>query len=477
MATRYSSPIDDAYITFRYAVNIGTGHGFVYNVGERVLGTTTPLFALILAPFTRFGMHPDTVATFLSISCDVIVCAVLYRMVTRTLGWFAGTAAALFYALSYANIAACGFGMEAQLFILFVILAIDLSARKPTASAAMCGLAALTRPEGFVLAAILFISLIADGRHNWRTVLAPALVFLAVIGPWVTFAWLYFGSPLPHSVTAKIGQPNASLASWFSFFVARNPVVMLLWLGAAVGVGTAVMKRSRELILFGAWLVLYTLFFVVARPPFWLGHYFVPTAMALSALAGIGIAEGIGRAVHRPAVGTIVAGMLAVAILVVAWSPSIASAKWRRRVAEQVFIPLARWVDRETPEQAVVHAADIGYLGYYSGRTIEDAASLVTPDLARYRAAHRSEANSDISYVMRSLPDYVVLPVRGRIVERFTSSPDFLHEYAPRVRFQINGETSLRPPPGTGQRYARDSRFMADYIVYQKKLPVRRAPQ
>ncbi|MFQ5921958.1 MAG: hypothetical protein ACE5M4_03875, partial [Anaerolineales bacterium] len=41
--------IDDAYITFRYARNLLDGHGLVYNPGEAVLGTTTPLFALLLS--------------------------------------------------------------------------------------------------------------------------------------------------------------------------------------------------------------------------------------------------------------------------------------------------------------------------------------------------------------------------------------------------------------------------------------------
>ena len=40
---------DDAYITFRYAANLMSGAGFVFNNGERVLGTTSPLFAIILA--------------------------------------------------------------------------------------------------------------------------------------------------------------------------------------------------------------------------------------------------------------------------------------------------------------------------------------------------------------------------------------------------------------------------------------------
>ncbi len=41
--------VDDAYITFRYARNILNGSGFVYNPGEHVLGTTTPLYTGLMA--------------------------------------------------------------------------------------------------------------------------------------------------------------------------------------------------------------------------------------------------------------------------------------------------------------------------------------------------------------------------------------------------------------------------------------------
>jgi arabinofuranosyltransferase len=41
--------IDDAYITFRYAQNLVSGMGLVYNPGEHVLGTTTPLYTFLLA--------------------------------------------------------------------------------------------------------------------------------------------------------------------------------------------------------------------------------------------------------------------------------------------------------------------------------------------------------------------------------------------------------------------------------------------
>ena len=40
---------DDVYITYRYSRNIALGNGFVFNLCERVQGTTTPLFALLMA--------------------------------------------------------------------------------------------------------------------------------------------------------------------------------------------------------------------------------------------------------------------------------------------------------------------------------------------------------------------------------------------------------------------------------------------
>src|SRR4030043_1437307 len=42
---------DDPFISYRYAWNLIHGVGFVYNLGERVLSTTTPFFTILLAGF------------------------------------------------------------------------------------------------------------------------------------------------------------------------------------------------------------------------------------------------------------------------------------------------------------------------------------------------------------------------------------------------------------------------------------------
>ncbi|MBN1425707.1 hypothetical protein JXA88_14225, partial [Candidatus Fermentibacteria bacterium] len=49
---------DDPYITYRYARNLASGHGLVYNPGQRVLGRTSPLFALLLGDLTMLGRDP-----------------------------------------------------------------------------------------------------------------------------------------------------------------------------------------------------------------------------------------------------------------------------------------------------------------------------------------------------------------------------------------------------------------------------------
>ena len=75
--------IDDAFITFRYARNILAGQGFVYNPGEAVLGTTTPLYTLLMAglgaltggvaaPFPQLALLVNALA-------DAATCLMLVR--------------------------------------------------------------------------------------------------------------------------------------------------------------------------------------------------------------------------------------------------------------------------------------------------------------------------------------------------------------------------------------------------------------
>src|SRR5437868_13243574 len=66
--------IEDALISLRYAENLAAGRGFVFNPGEHVLGTTTPLFTLILAAGAATPLGGLAVGKAIAILADGLAC-------------------------------------------------------------------------------------------------------------------------------------------------------------------------------------------------------------------------------------------------------------------------------------------------------------------------------------------------------------------------------------------------------------------
>ncbi len=95
---------EDFLITLRYAENIASGRGFVYNAGEHVLGTTTPLYTLLLAIAAWIHLDPVLAGKSVNILASGATCYVIVRLgaaVGRSrVSWFA----ALLYASTSAPI-------------------------------------------------------------------------------------------------------------------------------------------------------------------------------------------------------------------------------------------------------------------------------------------------------------------------------------------------------------------------------------
>ena len=58
---------DDAFISFRYALNLVDGHGLVYNPGERVEGFTNLLWTVLLALPLSVGIDPVAASSALGL--------------------------------------------------------------------------------------------------------------------------------------------------------------------------------------------------------------------------------------------------------------------------------------------------------------------------------------------------------------------------------------------------------------------------
>ena len=191
---------EDAYITYRYADNLATGKGLTFNPGERVLGTSTPLYALLLAALGFLGCDIPTVAALLyalAISLVALAGAAILRR-------FGHPNIAVLYALLV--LWGCGmrlrfFGMETMLHSLLLIVVVMAALdRRETLAGILLGLSFLVRYDAFMMVATLFVLLwIANRRIPWRIYLTAAVV----VTPWLLFAQVYFGSVLPNTLGAK----------------------------------------------------------------------------------------------------------------------------------------------------------------------------------------------------------------------------------------------------------------------------------
>ena len=207
--------IDDAYITFRYAQNLLNGSGFVYNPGEAVLGTTTPLYALLMAGMGLFfggSQAPfPTLALLVNAIADGLTCLLLIRL-ADTLGYRrAGLAAAAVWAIAPWSVTFSIGGMETSLLILlgmatFYFYSID----RPVISALCGSLSLLTRPDALLLLIPLIIERIRRSMRSNRSHSSPLPVTIPEIGVfviplaiWGAFATAFFGNPIPLSVAAK----------------------------------------------------------------------------------------------------------------------------------------------------------------------------------------------------------------------------------------------------------------------------------
>ena len=194
--------IDDAYITLRMVNNIIQGKGFVYNPGERLCSTSTPAYALILAPLAYFASDTIWVGLYFNAFCSALMCVCLFWIGKRlTRSPALGIATGLVFAVDPSSVIYSLTGMETPFYSLLMLLSIiAFVSENYYVAAALCGILPIARPDGIILAGIIGTGIIMiKGKKSLR----PALLALAVAGPWYVYATLYFGSPIPHSLLRK----------------------------------------------------------------------------------------------------------------------------------------------------------------------------------------------------------------------------------------------------------------------------------
>lgn len=194
--------LDDAYITFRMADNLAAGNGFVYNIDERVLSSTTPLYVIVLALISLFNLSVPLIAFTLNAILGAVTAFLLFsacRMMCRNDEVSLGVA--FLYAVSPGSVIYAMAGMETIFFEFVIVLSCIMILRKHDCWAAgLAGILPLIRPEGILISLLLGISMIGIKR---RRVFKYGVFACLPLCVWLLWALYYYGDVIPHSVREK----------------------------------------------------------------------------------------------------------------------------------------------------------------------------------------------------------------------------------------------------------------------------------
>lgn len=468
LQTRFT--LEDAYITFRYARNIVLGRGFVFNTGERVLGTTTPLQTLMLA-VAALPFGPDSVpaaAAVLMPLAGLLAGLVGYLALTRA--GIAPGAAAIGMALAYTNVALIRTGiggMETPLVLTLMAMSLwALVSAKDALAGLLAGLLVLTRIDGLIWASLVLGAIWLSRR---RGALAATGVLALTLLPWVVFATGYFGSLLPNSMLAKgvvrPGMENALLdpsrmLAYLKWFAGGTGVrvtasLFLPWAAlVALGAWRVLRQGRRELWLLVVFPLLYALLMYLGRAPRY-EWYLSPMTFCCVFLAGAGVwallAElGGAEPAQARALTRVLDVILVLAVIAAAIRAPLGLARLKRAQENEDGLRRAAgvWLKAHTPQDASVAMEAIGYQGYFSDRRIVDMAGLVTPKVVEYKR-RTSENGRIFEWIRRDLkPHYIVL--RSFEVDEnrhFNGGPLFLTPQARAEFFRTYAEAERLSAP------------------------------
>jgi len=383
---------DDFYITYRYAWNLAAGHGFVFNPGERVFGTTAPGFGLLLALLTRLtGISIPWLGT-LAMAVALMVIAVLALRDSGDRWPEAFAAGSLLLTCHFLWVQ---HGSEVPFTLAVLVGAAAVAGRSPLLAGLLAGCAVWCRPDALVGAALLGLLLWQERRRlPWRYGVALA----GVVTAGLVSARVWFGEFLPHTLEAKRAQALIAGSSWkagMEFWPETLRQIDRLYSGGSAlvlilagGIGLAVVwvRGGRVLRLLAANAVALAIAYPLLRVPAYT-WYMIPV-VATVLYGACFLAGEIGRRIAgwmrpgpvRPAAAVLAAGLVFAAVFFSILSRTAEEATRPRAFPRfTLYEQTGAWIrDHSAPGDEISYV-EVGTLAYFSDRPVQDLVGLVTP--------------------------------------------------------------------------------------------------
>ena len=462
LAVNYVS--DDGFIAFQYVRNWVDGHGPVYNPGERVEGYNNFLWIVLLAGFQWAlpAVKILTIAQVLGIlfgALTILLALWFSRKASRGF-WPFGVVGAAFLAAHPGLSAWATAGLETTLIAFLILLAAVLYVRALETQrnfswvAVVLALAAMTRPDGAVIFAVIsshffVVEWRRTGKPFSKRIWQWVLAFAVVYGSYFLWRYTYYGYLLPNTAYAKVGSGlEQYLRGWnylWRYLQETGGSILLL------PVCLLLFHRKRKLwqdcfaLLLGVhWL------FIIYVGGDGLAFFRFPSYSAplFYLLAQEGLAQlyhRIRNALPAPAARWIAIPSGALVVLMLAWTARYTirplvlpeRSRWYEPQSELRFPGLgsdhayrwfdnyfvdrlataARWLENNSPPGAVIASTPAGSIAYHMNRKVIDMLGLTDIHIAHAPGTFRGRAGlgraghekGDGKYVLSREPDYILM--------------------------------------------------------------------
>jgi hypothetical protein len=434
-------PLDDPYIHFQYARQLVSGEPYVYNPGEDpTSGATSFIYPYVLAVGYALGFDGLTLGYWaMGVGALALLAAMwlVYKLVqqfTDSPRWLALTFAVIFGingAISWHFMS----GMETGLVITFALATLyafmrgDLRAMLFAAS----GLA-LLRPEAGIMAGIavvIFVFRAYREKHLNRSYVW-LIIPLLLIALQPTMNFLLTGSfsatgnqaksilaMVPFEWTVVIDRIVSNFVQmWRELALTGDYAPLLIAPLALVGWGALWLKRDQRYVvaLLLLWFLALTGAIATLDTAFWhFKRYQMPMIALLFPLAGWGIVALSSLLAEREPRYRLSLQAITVLILLVMVLPMAKEFHRLYQVnitnIQRQPLPMAQWLNTNTPPDAVIAVHDVGMMRYVGQRHTLDMVGLTTPDAADY---WRNGPGAVGEFLLHHQPDYVAAYTTAR---------------------------------------------------------------
>ncbi|MFH1515494.1 MAG: hypothetical protein ABIG42_08545, partial [bacterium] len=212
---------DDAYITFKVALNAATGNGFVFNTHQKVYVVTCPLWAMILALGRMVVPDIIQVAKFFGTIFELLfLCSIVHLGYVVTNCRKIGVFWAILIATNPVYLLTSFSGMELSLFLFLLTLSFIFLVRGDNmVSLIFAAVTIWARVDGFLIYIICSGFVLFALRHKLRksplNIIIEFSASLFIIAGYILFGLLYYGEIIPAGAQVKTSfAPDLFSAQW-----------------------------------------------------------------------------------------------------------------------------------------------------------------------------------------------------------------------------------------------------------------------